>query len=184
MAAGWRFEGAPATVQALVRSACEHVLGSSMVSGQQSSEGGGVLETNSAETLVDMTSSAFYTVWGNLIPAAQLAEFYGRFGQATGGAGLSMEDMITHPSMLAQAVLLAERMGVKQGPLGKSVEKKKKQKSKTMAVVLTTVREAVVLPDQRRDGSVGVGEKNTGQGKRAKRLPWAKWKLVSRKNKA
>jgi hypothetical protein len=53
----------------------------------------------------------FYDVWGNLIAAAQFADFY-----AGRGVQVLAEEMIECPSMLAQSLLLAECMHVSLPP--------------------------------------------------------------------
>ena len=53
----------------------------------------------------------FYNIWGNFIAAAQFADFYSHYG-----VKVSVEDMIEHPSMLAQSVLLAKQLSVSIRP--------------------------------------------------------------------
>jgi hypothetical protein len=53
----------------------------------------------------------FYDVWGNLIAATQFADFY-----AGRGVQVLVEKMIECPSMLAQSLLLSERMHVSLPP--------------------------------------------------------------------
>jgi hypothetical protein len=58
----------------------------------------------------------FYDVWGSFVAAAQFAEFYSRYG-----VKLSVEDIIEHPSMLAQSVLLAKHLSVSIRPSPPSI---------------------------------------------------------------
>lgn len=53
----------------------------------------------------------FYDIWGSLIAAAQFADFY-----AHHSVDVSVEDMVEHPSMLAQSILLAKQMHVSIHP--------------------------------------------------------------------
>lgn len=74
------------------------------------------------------TATAFYDIWGSLIAAAQLADFYNR----QGGFKVSMEEMIEYPSMLAQGWLLAAKMGMGSSP-GKWLLPSGRRKTKVAA---------------------------------------------------
>ncbi|EKG18856.1 AMP-dependent synthetase/ligase [Macrophomina phaseolina MS6] len=100
-ASGARFENAHTGVQELVRKAWDAVL----------------LLSAEAEEITSTT--CFYNVWGNLIAAAQLAEWYRR----EAGVEVSMEDVIENPTMVGQAAMLEGRMGL----LGKGVGLGKRQ---------------------------------------------------------
>lgn len=94
-AAGYSFESMPAQIKEVVTGAWENVL--RPLPGQR------VRELDSRITEV----TRFYDIWASLIAAAQFADFYARHD-----VNVSVEEMIEHPSMLAQSVLLARKMGV------------------------------------------------------------------------
>jgi hypothetical protein len=103
-ASGYSFEIMPVQVRDIVTEAWDHVLGST-------------LEHNDGQTLSrtsrTSTETPFYDIWGNFPAAVQLADFYARYGGVT---DLSVEDMIEHPSMLAQSLLLARRLSLSVRP--------------------------------------------------------------------
>lgn len=103
-AAGYSFETVPVQIRELVTQAWDHILGSS-----QEDDRGQVLSRTSRAS----AEIPFYDVWGSFLAAAQLAEFYGRHG---GVSALSVEDIIEHPSMLAQSLLLARRLSLSVHP--------------------------------------------------------------------
>lgn len=106
LARGLKFNEMVPEVQVLVRKAWESVA---LVPGP------GTESESDSESGHDPTTVAFYDIWGSLLAAAQLAEFYNQHENLK----VSMEDMIEHPSMLAQSFLLAEKMG-----MGRSIREK------------------------------------------------------------
>lgn len=92
LASGARFEDADADAGAreLVREAWDAVL----------------LPAEAEDEVTPTT--CFYNVWGSLMAAAQLAEWYRRGT----GVEVSMEEVIENPTMVGQAVMLEGRMGV------------------------------------------------------------------------
>lgn len=98
---GLKFEEMMPEVRVLVRNAWDYVaLLSTKADARERSVSS---ESTSGH---DQTTIAFYDVWGSLLAAAQLADFYSQHGCLK----ISMEDVIEHPSMLAQSVLLTEKM--------------------------------------------------------------------------
>lgn len=90
LASGARFEDADARARELVREAWDAVL----------------LPAGAEDEVTPTT--CFYNVWGSLMAAAQLAEWYRRGT----GVEVSMEEVIENPTMVGQAVMLEGRMGV------------------------------------------------------------------------
>ncbi|KAH6970594.1 hypothetical protein BKA56DRAFT_661273 [Ilyonectria sp. MPI-CAGE-AT-0026] len=103
-AAGYSFETVPVQIRELVTQAWDDVLGST----QEDDRGQELSRTSRASAEIP-----FYDVWGSFLAAAQLAEFYGRHG---GVSALSVEDIMEHPSMLAQSLLLARRLSLSVHP--------------------------------------------------------------------
>lgn len=97
LASGFKFEEMVPEIQMLVRHAWDSVALSPRAATKFEAE---------FESGYDHTTVAFYNIWGSLIAAAQLADFYSQNGRLQ----VSIEDVIEHPSMLAQTLLLAERM--------------------------------------------------------------------------
>ena len=119
IAAGYRFERVPAVARDLVTQAWRHVL--------EPAPGQAVAADEAA---VDPNATCWYNVWGHLVAAAQLAEFYTAQLAATSVTVVHMEDMVDHPTMLAQALLLAERLGVPvvpDAPVAVAGEKEKEK---------------------------------------------------------
>ena len=67
-----------------------------------------VLEPAAAGSTDVKGTTRFYDIWGSLAAAAQLADFYTR----RAGVKVTVEEVVEHPTMLAQSVLLADRIGV------------------------------------------------------------------------
>ena len=53
----------------------------------------------------------FYDVWGSLIAAAQFVDFYAQYG-----VSVSVDDMVEHPSMLTQSILVAKQLHISIHP--------------------------------------------------------------------
>jgi hypothetical protein len=98
-ATGYRFEDMPAQVGDLVAQAWEYIL--EPVQDQR------VPTCDEPTTRV----TRFYDAWDNLIATAQFADFYARRG-----VQVLVEEMVECPSMLAQSLLLAERIHVSLPP--------------------------------------------------------------------
>lgn len=112
-AAGYRFEDVPARVRDIVSQAWQHIL-----------EPVPDLIVPVDEEAITATT-CFYNVWGNLVAAAQFAEFYA----SRMGVSVCAEDMIDYPTMLAQGLLLAGRSGLSVMPSA-LVKEKEKEKEK------------------------------------------------------
>ncbi|KAF5027126.1 hypothetical protein F66182_752 [Fusarium sp. NRRL 66182] len=103
-AAGYSFETMPVQIKKLVTQAWDQVLGST----QEERRGQALSRTSRASS-----ETPFYDIWGSFLAAGQFAEFYARHG---GISVLSVEDIIEHPSMLAQSLLLARRLSLSVYP--------------------------------------------------------------------
>lgn len=98
LARGLKFEEMMPEIRMLVRNAWGHVA---LLSNKRERSGSDESASGQGQTTI-----AFYDVWGSLLAAAQLADFYSQHGRLK----ISMEDVIKHPSMLAQSVMLTEKM--------------------------------------------------------------------------
>lgn len=103
-ASGYSFKSMPIQVRDIVTKAWGHVLGSTFEDNH---------EPALSRTSRTSTETPFYEIWGNFLAAAQLADFYARHG---GVVDLSVEELIEHPSMLAQSLLLARRLSLAVHP--------------------------------------------------------------------
>ncbi|GAB1318076.1 hypothetical protein MFIFM68171_08286 [Madurella fahalii] len=103
---GYRFEDMPSQVRDLVVEAWNYIL--KPIAGQDDDDdhpNNNNLPARRETTITPVTR--FYDVWGSsLIAAAQFADFY----NARLVAHVSVEEVMTHPTMLAQGVLLAGRL--------------------------------------------------------------------------
>ena len=52
----------------------------------------------------DLNCKPFFEIWGNMIAAAQLSAFYHREG-----IPITMEEIVSHPTMHLQTLLVSER---------------------------------------------------------------------------
>jgi aryl carrier-like protein len=100
-ASGRRFADADEGVQALVRRAWEAVL--------------------APEDEVNETT-CWYNVWGAMVAAAQLAEWYSR---ALPGVEVGVEEVIECPTMVGQAGMLEEKMALRKGAAAAAAAEKR-----------------------------------------------------------
>ncbi|KXX80428.1 Nonribosomal peptide synthetase 12 [Madurella mycetomatis] len=100
--AGHRFDDMPSQVRDLVVEAWNYVLGPGP---DQDNKDNNRIPACRGTTITHITR--FYDIWGSiLIAAVQFADFY----TARLGVQVSVEEVMEHPTMLAQGVLLAGRM--------------------------------------------------------------------------
>lgn len=94
IAAGYSFESMPVHIKDIITQAWTAIL--EPLPNQRDS---------TFEIVSISEATPFYDICGNLIIAAQFAEFYARHG-----VNVTVEDLVEHPSMLAQSILLAEQI--------------------------------------------------------------------------
>ncbi|KAF9636542.1 putative nonribosomal peptide synthase protein [Lasiodiplodia theobromae] len=140
-------------VQALVRRAWEDVLLATPSSDSADSE---------EEPVVDETTTCWYNVWGSMVAAAQLAEWYTR-ALPEGVEVVTMEDVIECPTMVGQAGMLEEKMAAVSrrkggaagaGKRGSSVGAVVKMKKGAMSEEIIGEEEKIIgVPQQQQQGT-------------------------------
>ncbi|KAF4539218.1 Nonribosomal peptide synthase protein [Lasiodiplodia theobromae] len=156
-------------VQALVRRAWEDVLLATPSSDSADSE---------EEPVVDETTTCWYNVWGSMVAAAQLAEWYNTRALPEGVEVVTMEDVIECPTMVGQAGMLEEKMmmAASRRNKGAAGAGKGKRGSSVGAVVKKKggMSEEIIGEEEKK--IIGVPQQQQQQG--TKLMSWARAKTA------